>query len=615
METQIVKKVRKPNIVTEMIGNLVFVYRDANSVYGGYRLMVPTYVLLSVLGPLAMVFALPLAVGTISSGGSIGAFVTAMAVTVGIYAVLTFFQQLAYTRMDMTNTMVRLARGWPTFLEKCLTMDFDLFEPGEYTKRRTAAERALDGNWMGYEMMLKGFPALLSGFLGIVVYSIWSAFASGWIFLVLIGMTVFHIGLTVFARRLADRQQDKEDHTDTVSRYFRRISEDAEAGKDIRNYGLQDFIIGKKEEATKANARLETKVGLAYSLPAASDAVFMLVRDIIAYAILTSLYLGGSLDLYGFTLMIGIVTGYSAFLSTAVDNFSSLTYASALVTKLRDYIDTPNDMNHVAKTDLKALKAPWAISFRNVSFKYPGSDKWIVRNLNLDIKAGERLALVGVNGAGKSTLVKLLSGLYYPTEGEIAINGVSIKDFDIMAYHDAVSVINQDSKPFPFSIRENITGGDKDFDAVRFRACVDQAGLTADIAALSAKENTYLTRDLDDKGVLLSGGQMQKLYLARALYKNGTLLVLDEPTAALDPIAESALYEEYRDLTQGKTSVFISHRLASTRFCDRIILLEKGRIVEAGTHEELLRKKGKYAAMFAVQAHYYQENGKEEEDI
>lgn len=238
-----------------------------------------------------------------------------------------------------------------------------------------------------------------------------------------------------------------------------------------------------------------------------------------------------------------------------------------------------------------------------------------MKDISFSIRPGERIALVGNNGAGKTTLVKLLCGFYHPTGGKILIGGHSIEELNLDEYYDLLAVIFQDVNSVPISIASNVSGCvEEETDLERVRECLRRAGLWKDVEALERKELTNLTQTFDPDGIQLSGGMMQKLMLARCLYKDAPMLVLDEPTAALDPIAESSMYEEYKTATQGKAALFISHRLASTKFCDRILFLEDGRIAETGTHDELLQKHGKYAEVFAVQSQYYKEGEQEDHE-
>ena len=255
-----------------------------------------------------------------------------------------------------------------------------------------------------------------------------------------------------------------------------------------------------------------------------------------------------------------------------------------------------------------------SIEFRNVSFTYEGSEKPVLTNVSFKINADEKIALVGNNGAGKTTIVKLLCGLYPPTSGEILIDGKSINDIGVEKYQDMISVLFQDTSPIALSIAENVCGCEpQDADKKKLEECLKKAGLLEKVNTLAKKEETYITQTLDEKGVVLSGGETQKLLLAKAMYKDGPMLILDEPTSALDPIAESRIYEEYNQLADKKTAVFISHRLASTKFCDRILFLDGGQIVEEGSHDQLMKNGGKYREIFDIQSHYYKEEVSNEE--
>ena len=249
----------------------------------------------------------------------------------------------------------------------------------------------------------------------------------------------------------------------------------------------------------------------------------------------------------------------------------------------------------------------WELALKNVTFRYPGSEKAIFRGLNLTIRPGERLAVVGLNGAGKSTIVKLLCGYYDPDEGSVLLNGTDIREFNRQEYYGLFSAVFQEYSHLEVTVAENVAQSMDEADRERVKTCLMQAGLWEAVEKLPKGADTPVGREVYLDGVLFSGGQMQRLMLARALYKNGQILVLDEPTAALDPLAESEIYRKYRDMTAGKTSLFISHRLASTRFCDRIIFLQDGAVKEEGTHEELLALGGGYAELFEVQSRYYRE--------
>ena len=247
----------------------------------------------------------------------------------------------------------------------------------------------------------------------------------------------------------------------------------------------------------------------------------------------------------------------------------------------------------------------YRIELQHVDFAY-GEEK-IFEDLNLIIEEGQKLAIVGANGAGKTTLIKLISGLYRPQKGRILINGVDISQVNPKEVFSVTSLVFQDVEIFANSIGENITSlVPEKIDKNRLNKVITDAGLLETIQELERGYETNLTTYIDESGISLSGGQQQKLMLAKALYKDAPILILDEPTAALDPIAEAHLYEQYGNLTKNKTSIFISHRLSSTQFCNRVVFMEKGKIVQDGSHQQLMALEGPYRRMFSAQAHYYQ---------
>ena len=253
------------------------------------------------------------------------------------------------------------------------------------------------------------------------------------------------------------------------------------------------------------------------------------------------------------------------------------------------------------------MDIPYELRLERVSYRYPGAEKNTIEQMDLTLHPGENLAIVGLNGAGKTTLVKLLCGFLDPTEGRVLLNGQDIRRYDRRDYYKLFEAVFQDFSVLSCTVAENVAQAMDGIDEENVRLCLEQAGLTEKVASLPAGIHTHVGRDVYLDGVEFSGGQTQRLMLARALYKDAPILVLDEPTAALDPIAEDEIYQKYSAMTQGRTSLFISHRLASTRFCDRILFLEHGQVAEEGTHDQLMARNGGYAQLFAVQSKYYKE--------
>ena len=354
--------------------------------------------------------------------------------------------------------------------------------------------------------------------------------------------------------------------------YYYNLCRDFSAAKDIRLYGFTDYflfaiakIICDLEKINQKFMRQNIRIG-------GLRALLNLIRELVAYAYLSYLVCGGRLSVSDFIFYFGIITGFSNWIMNAVYQYS--------------------------------------IEFKNVSFTYPSAEKSTVCNMSFKVNRGENIAIVGENGAGKTTAVKLLCGLYYPTSGEILINRKSSRDFSNDSYFNLFSAVFQDYYFMPMTIAENICTA-SDYDRKKLFAAFDKAGISEKINSLPLKEKTYMIKDVYKDAADFSGGEKQKLLLAKAIYKNAPVLILDEPTAALDPIAENELYLKYNEMTSGKISFFISHRLSSTRFCDRILLVKDGKIAESGTHEELMALKGLYYRMYQVQSYYYKENGGE----
>ncbi|MDO4754557.1 MAG: ABC transporter ATP-binding protein, partial [Bacillota bacterium] len=313
-----------------------------------------------------------------------------------------------------------------------------------------------------------------------------------------------------------------------------------------------------------------------------------------------------------FLLYFASLTGFTQWTKGLLDQFGELRKMSLDLNRIRKFLEWPEPFNLQKGEPIgKDLSKSYEIRFENVGFVYPESNESTLSEINLTVRAGEKLAVVGLNGAGKTTLVKLACGFLDPTEGRVLLNGTDIRTYNRESYYRLFSAVFQQFSVLEASVEENICQKPEEFITERDReqivSCLEKADLmkkVEEIGGLSAK----IGREVYDDGVELSGGQKQRMMLARALYKDGAIIVLDEPTAALDPIAEHQIYMKYGEMTHGRTSIFISHRLASTRFCDRVLFMKDGKIAEEGTHESLMKLGGGYAELFEVQSRYYQED-------
>lgn len=387
--------------------------------------------------------------------------------------------------------------------------------------------------------------------------------------------------------------------------YYYSLSKDITAAKDIRLYGFSDYfvfsiarLIAGLEKITSKYMHQSVSVG-------GTRALLNLVRELVAYAYLTYLVCQHRLSVSDFIFYFGIITGFSNWIISFVYNYSNIERCCNDCAAFREFIESNEENKNNPDIDFETVKS---IEFKNVYFTYPSAEKSTIRNMSFKVNSGENIAIVGENGAGKTTAIKLLCGLYYPTEGEILVNGKSSRDFSTDSYFNLFSAVFQDYNFLPLSIAENICTT-ADYDQNRLYSAFEKAGIMDKISSLENKENSLMVKDVYKDAVDFSGGEKQKLLLAKAVYKNAPVLILDEPTAALDPIAENELYLKYNELTDNKISFFISHRLSSTRFCDRILFIKDGSIAESGTHEELMALKGLYYKMYQVQSYYYKEMG------
>jgi len=386
--------------------------------------------------------------------------------------------------------------------------------------------------------------------------------------------------------------------------------------KDIKIYKMMDWINTNTSKFIDESRQLEQRVQRKYTGRKLVEAVLIFVRNGGAYLYLIWKMFHSDMTIGDFTLYFGAISGFCQWLSRIVDRISSLSDANYRVDDYRYLAELKDHMRREGGTAIPNAKAPCELRFEDVSFQYEGSEHTALKHINLTIHKGEKLAVVGNNGAGKTTLIKLACGLLEPTSGRILFNGIDIREFNRDDYYELISASFQNVCLLPMSIAMNIAcGNDGSTDKeASFHEKINEAitlsGLKEKLVSLPNGAATELVPSVVEGGINLSGGEAQKLMLARAIYKEAPLIILDEPTAALDPIAEQEMYLKYNALTKNRTAIYISHRLSSTRFCDRIILLDQGAIAEIGSHEELMKLSGKYKELFEIQSRYYRKDNR-----
>ena len=497
------------------------------------------------------------------------------------------------------------------FAEKIMDIDFELIEGPAARNIYQRANNSIKKS--GPENLIYNFTYLVSQIALILSIGGIIATLEPLIIVYLIITQLAALGISLLSDKLVDKTKEPQAVIDRKLNYLTKNARDFSAAKDIRLYRLRDqfkalseYFIGEKQFWTN-------KVYLYYfisDLGLVFGSIFVEggAYGFLAYKLLKSDISGAELILY-FSAMLS----FGNYLKDVGSMISATFEANLCTSDYRNFIEIKNSTVNSGGTELpKGNK--FTFNFENVSFKYPGSERMILDNISFTWESGEKLALVGLNGAGKTTLVKLICGLYKPTGGVIRLNGTDISEFNRDEYFTLISAVFQDARVLPETIGGNISLKDKEHtDYELLKSCIKKAGLDRRIEKLEDKENTLLVKSVNENAVELSGGEYQKLLLARALYKNAPVIILDEPTAALDPIAENEMYLKYDSFTSGKTSLYISHRLSSTRFCDRIVFLSDGKFAEIGTHDELMNQGGKYAELYDIQSKYYKEDGERNE--
>ena len=494
-------------------------------------------------------------------------------------------------------------------IAKTLGMEYEALETPEMLDRLQKAKRATAGDWQGVQGMMTYMQVM-----GVQIISVTIAVAimttfNPWIILIIVVLSFAQFLFFDYIRK-----KDKKEMWDAMMPHWRKleymenVTTDFSYAKDIRLFGMQKYLAKKQIDVYDEELRhwIKSRQYWVYNTIFAHG--ISLLRQLIIIGWLVYSVVFNGLSIGNFTLYTASAAAFSNAINVILQALSALRERSAHTDDYRSFMDIPS-------ADDKAQTIPippadkYTFEFKNVSFKYRGQEKYALKNVNLTLHAGEKLAVVGLNGAGKSTFIKLLLRLYDVTEGCILMNGTDIRKFDRKEYYELFAPAFQDVMVFAFPVAENVSMKEPfNTDKAEAEKMLRLAGLGDKLDKLEKGVDTELLKVLYDDGVDLSGGEKQKLALARALYKKSKIIVLDEPTAALDALAEFRLYQSFNELVGDRTAVYISHRLSSTRFCDRVAMFKDGEMVEIGTHDSLMEADGAYADMFRVQAQYYVED-------
>ena len=545
-----------------------------------------------------------------------GAPVWELLKTIGFFTAALFFLQgaAAYcdairmpAEIDVRCAIVRMIS------RKSSETSYPNVHDPKILKLENQAQRATSGNDDAAEHIWRTLTELLANLGGFAVYLLLLSRLNLFLILLVILTATADFFVSHYIGEWEYRHREERENYDKELYYFLDQPRQVRLAKEIRVFGLAPWLRELRDKSMKALSAFITRREKTYLRANAADVALTLLRNGIAYAYLIRQTLAQDWSASTFLLYLTAVSGAATWVTGILTQCNQLHKESIDLSKIQEYLNIPEPFSFEGGAQPPAANG-YELRLENVSFRYPDTKKDILKQMNLTIHPGEKLAVVGLNGTGKTTMVMLLCGFYDPTEGRVLLNGQDIREFDRRQYYDLFSAVFQGFSILDTTIAECVAQTAENIDTEKVNRCLAKAGLTETVSKFPHGVNTHFGRDVYLDGVQLSGGQTQRLMLARALYKDGPILILDEPTAALDPIAENDIYQKYSDMTAGKTSVFISHRLASTRFCDRILFIADGGIAEEGTHQELMAKGGAYAELFAVQSRYYQEGGMQDEE-
>lgn len=503
-----------------------------------------------------------------------------------------------------------LNKYWKKLMgDKMMQMRFYHLENPDVLDQISKAQDGLLGygnNLGGFQALINNIISILSNFLSVIGIIYIIAQINIWLIFILIGIVGLRLWNQSQIKKLNIQQWEERKRINRENEYYSSLLTDFKYGKDIRLYACKDLLITKNKEYIEDTYQYQIKINQKFKKLTVIDNLFSMINQLLTYGYVAYYFIQSYISIAQYSLY---VTSINTFISSSYSIFNSflnIRQNTKMMSEFKKFMEI--DATYQEGNVKINANEPIVLEFKDVSFAYPNTTEYVLRHINYRMDGQKKISIVGENGAGKSTFIKLLMRLYDPTEGEILLNGINIKEIPIQDYYALFSVVFQDYQLIGFNLGEQITSSDT-FDEEKVLQILSEVQFNHKMENLQKGLATSMLKYFDDQGIELSGGESQKIAIARALFKDGKILILDEPTSALDPLAEYEIYSQFHKMTQGKLTFYISHRLSSCRFCDEIMVLEHGEIVQLGHHDKLiLDEKGKYFEMFKAQAKYYQDD-------
>lgn len=595
----------QPDKKYTILQNLAYCIRTTGQTYPILLVLCFFMIAVNCVIPVISAFLPKVVIEKITEGTPLGhlllitaGFTLALAVLMGAQEYLD--RQVYWHRFKMNTFFLR------KITKKGLTTDYCNQEKEHFRKLQSESFASCNGNYSYYAQTYDAIVLFFSNLLGFLAFMGILVTLDPLLILFLCATTLINFLLNRRILKWMDSNNEEKLGYGQRMMYIVNASEDTQAAKDIRLYNMSVWMNRIYQENMQGLLGWYRKYTAKLFRVSAVDSSLTFFREGATYLVLLYMVSQNRITVAEFVLYFNVVAGFSVWLDSMLGQINNLKRLSMAMNRFRTYLEYPEQYKRDEGLPVTKRDVPGKLTLENVSFRYSEESEDILKNINLEIEPGEHLAVVGLNGAGKTTFIKLLCRLYDPTEGEILLNGIDIRKYDYEEYMQLFAFVFQDFKLFSFSLGQNIAAS-RTYDSDKIEECMKKVSFYDRYKSMPDGLETYLYKDLSRNGVEISGGEAQKIALARALYKETPVIVLDEPTAALDPIAEAQVYADFSNMVDNKTAIYISHRLSSCQFCDEITVFEGGRIVQKGTHAQLASQTtGKYFELWNAQAKYYQ---------